>query len=324
MSAGIRTAASFARNGTGARPSRARSAGAFRVLVGLLAGVALTGCSAGTATPPQSPTSTAMLTSSPTPTPTAILTSSPTPAPSPTFGNKPDGSMTWTTDSGVVKDVPVPAGLKAVLEANGTINYVTVDARYGVKAANVVGGFRTDVCMTEAGLDVQIGGLTLESEVVAVLMQIKLASISSASKKVAVPSPVDPSSPVHVEFASRTLVGGDYPTIAVRYIGSTSVESIFPDNHDGVTCSPGSIPQLKWICFRNNGYGRSDVPAMSQLMLFGQDPTLVTPAGGDYPLGGDLVTISDEVDICGGAIGHPMTLDSGSLLSIGGSWVMLQ
>jgi hypothetical protein len=59
-------------------------------------------------------------------------------------------------------------------------------------------------------------------------------------------------------------------------------------------------------------------------MLFGPDPAVAAPTGGGYPLGGDLVTASDEVDICGSVVGQPVRLDSGSLLRIGGSWVMLQ
>jgi hypothetical protein len=124
-------------------------------------------------------------TASPSETPTASPTEAPTPTPTPEptgFVEKQDGTFTWTTESGVVKDVPAILGFKQVKNtATGQIEYH--DAKTGAYEGQFQEFFTVD--------KEQTGNVVLKPSEVSKLITAKLATFPNKKDKYVAALPLD-------------------------------------------------------------------------------------------------------------------------------------
>lgn len=329
-------AALAAESGAG-RPgwsAKTRSVGLGLVIA--VAAIALGGCSM----PPR-----AVEASNP-PVPTPISSDSPTiviPTASPSEASEPSrspsayseeapGNITWTTQAGETRNVPIVPGLAAKLSADRTtITYLAqAGNEYGLVASVEAGNFKQEVFLKEYGVDVQIGGIALDGRVVAKLMKHKLDSISDPNKKITIPSPVAPSGRLDVSLYKETfpITGAtNYPAVSFKYKGTARVGNIVSVNR-GVDClTTSSSP--RWYCLVNRNFVNG-APKMNTLMTFGPNPDnktdFNTTTESNLAIGGKVLDASDEVNVIVGTTSRteeftPLTQEN--LLNMSGSLVLL-
>ena len=193
----------------------------------LLLVATLVACSGPAATPTRS--ATLVPTPTPTPSPTTTPTATPTEAPTPTpgatgFVEKQDGTFTWTTESGVVKDVPVIPGLKQVKNAaTGLIEY------HDAKTNSYVGQFQEFFSVDSE----QTGNIVLGPSEVGKLVTAKLATFPNQNDKYVAALPLDTRGATRdtaLKLSYATGYGSaNYPTARITFDGGLPVTNIIPN-----------------------------------------------------------------------------------------------
>ena len=172
-------------------------------------------CSGAAATPTRS--------APPVPTPTP--TEAPTPTPRPTgFVEQQDGTFTWTTETGLVKDVPVISGLKQVKNAGtGVIEY------HDAKTNSYIGQFQQFFRVDSE----QTGNVVLKPSEVNKLIQKALAAFADQRDRYVAALPLDTrsaTSDTKLQLVYTTGFGKyAYPIARVTFVGELPVTNIIPN-----------------------------------------------------------------------------------------------
>jgi hypothetical protein len=296
--------------------------------------------SLGTASPSlptASPTATRVPSASPTvgaspslATPTASL-SSPTPVstPRPTGFAVVRGQIVYFSPDGTTVPMPAITGLTPKLVESQAIYYAASSNDFGLHTGDYAGEFMPNVATEQAdGSSAQTGGVVLVGNVVARLIEERLADIAAPDDRWIVALPVDirgTEKPVDVSFDAFGLHGwSDTPRVVVRFQGELRVTDIIPSN-SGYHVLVEALGVTTWQAIDPARLTLSSEKLdpdhlMNELLVYGTGaPNVVADVlvNKPVPIGKTMLLVSGEVSVSLVVRGSRADLGPDRILKIG-------